>query len=200
MVSLESLAVGLGKRSKEILKIDDERQEVVVYGAIMLLNICISILAVIFLGLIFGVLCEAILFSLVVSILRKYSGGIHASSPGKCAFFGAIISVGAGLIINHLIYGIDITIVMSFSILFLVISFLIIYKYAPVDSINKPITDVKLRKQFKANSMIIIGLALIIEIGLLLVYLFYSDVFYIKTIECISIGIMFQSLTLTRKK
>jgi accessory gene regulator B len=200
MISLESLAVSIGKKSKKALNLDDDKEEIVVYGAILFLNICISVFCVIILGFLFGVLYEALLFALIVSFLRKYSGGVHASSPGRCAILGALFSVGAGIIIDKTLFSINCNLVISISILLLIISFFIVYKNAPVDSLNKRITDIELRKRFRVNSIKIVSVALLVVIALFICFLFSSDIFYIRTIECISIAIMFQSLSLLVKK
>lgn len=200
MVSLESLAISIGKKSKKVLNFDDDKEEVIVYGAILFLNISIAVLCVMVLGFLFGVLYEALLFSLIVAILRKYSGGAHASSPGRCAIIGAVFSVGAGVLINKILFSINSNLVISFSILLLIISFFIVYKNAPVDSINKRITNVELRKRFRKNSIKIVSVALIIVVALFICYLFSFDIFYIRTIECVSIAIMFQSLSLLIKE
>ena len=38
----------------------------------------------------------------VINILRKRSGGGHASSPRSCAILGTIVSVGMALISKHI--------------------------------------------------------------------------------------------------
>lgn len=197
MISLERLAANIGKRSKKVLNINEDQEQVVVYGAIMLLNTSISILSVMFFGFLVGAFYESLLFSIVVSILRKYSGGVHASSPGRCIVIGTITAVVLGFAIDNFLYSFSSISVIILSIISIIVAFIIIYKKAPVDSIKKPITDNNLRKKFKNYSIKIIIISLLIEIILFLLYKNYLDIIYIKVIECMSLGIIYQSLTLT---
>lgn len=197
MLNIEMLAAKIGRRSRNVLNTDEEKEQVVTYGAIMVIHTLISIFSVIIFGLLFGVVYEALIFSIVVSTLRKYSGGVHASSPGRCAIFGTVTSVVIGLAIDKFLYNINITIIVALCLLSLIISLIIIYKKAPVDSIKKPITDCELKKRFKRKSINVILFFLAIILILFTLYFNYSKEYYIKAIECIFLGIIWQASTLT---
>lgn len=86
MSLIEKIAANIGKETRCILDFNDDTEEVIIYGAINLIQTLVSFLLTIVTGFIFGVIYEALIFTITVSILKKYSGGAHASSPGRCLF------------------------------------------------------------------------------------------------------------------
>ena len=194
----EKMAVKIGNNAKLLLNVDEDKEQIIVYGAINLIQIIFAILWVIIAGLFFGVLYEALIFSITVSILRKYSGGAHASSSSRCIIIGTILAVVAGISIDKIFYKLNMTTVILISIAFIVFAFIIVAKNAPVDSIKKPITNIELKKQFKKKSIIVIFIFSVIIIILYVLSKKYSELFYIKVIESISFGILWQTITLTK--
>ncbi|MEY8000426.1 accessory gene regulator ArgB-like protein [Clostridium sp. Mt-5] len=194
---IERLAVSLGKKSRIILNADKDKEEIIVYGAINLLQTIFSILWVVIVGFILGVLYEAFIFSASASILRKYSGGVHASSPNRCIIFGTVVSAAVGLLVDRFFYSFSFSFTIIMSMFCMVIGFIIVFLKAPVDSIQKPITDINMKKMFKKNSIITI---LVFSIIIIILCLFYNTnykLYYLKIIDCISLGFLWQSLTLT---
>ncbi|WP_200848604.1 accessory gene regulator B family protein, partial [Clostridium neonatale] len=74
----EKLAFKLGNMVKTNLNTDSDETDIIIYGAINLFQTINSILWVIIVGFFTGALYETLLFSITASILRKYSGGVHA--------------------------------------------------------------------------------------------------------------------------
>ena len=194
----EKLAFKLGNMVKTNLNTDSDETDIIIYGAINLFQTINSILWVIIVGFFTGALYETLLFSITASILRKYSGGVHASSPMRCTIIGAVSSGIFGGFINRFFYKSNINIVIIFSVLLIIISLLIILKKAPVDSIQKPIDDDSMKKSFRKKSILLIFIITFITISLLLVYIVNRNVIYIKLIECLIIGTFWQSFTLTK--
>ena len=194
----EKMAVKIGSNAKLFLNVSKDEEQIIIYGAINLFQITFAILWVIIAGLFFGVLYEALLFSITTSILRKYSGGVHASSPSRCIIIGTSITVAAGIFIDKILYTLNSSTVMLMSITFITFAFIIVLKNAPVDSIKKPITNIEIRKQFKKKSIAVIFLFLFITTILFILSKKYSDLYYIKFIESISLGILWQTITLTK--
>lgn len=198
MSLIEKTAVNIGKKTRYILDFDKDTEEVVVYGAINIIQTSISFLLTIIIGFIFGVLYESFLFTLTVCILKKYSGGAHASSPGRCLFIGSTISVSFSLLISKILCKQNLWIIIFIAIVCIIISIYIIIKKAPVDSENKPITGDKMRQRLKRNSIVTILIFTIVMVIVLLIFKVSSDIIYIKIFECIGIAILWQSITLTK--
>lgn len=198
MYLTEKLAVSLGKKARILLNVDKNKEQIIVYGAINLLQIIFSILWVSIAGLILGVFYEALIFSTAASILRKYSGGVHASSPNLCIIFGTILASIGGLIVNKLLYKFSLTVTLTISILFITASFIIVILRAPVDSIKKPITNPNMKKKFKKNSIITLIIFSIVIAILSTLYEITLKLYYLKIIHSIILGVLWQSFTLTK--
>lgn len=197
MSLIEKTAAKIGKRTRYILDFDDDTEEVVIYGATNIIQITISFLLAIAIGFLFGVLYESVLFTFIVSMLKKYSGGAHASSPGRCLFIGSAISVGFSLLISKILCKQNIWSITFLAIVGIVISIYIIIKKAPVDSEKKPITGDKMRQRLKRNSIVTILIFSIVMVIALFIFKVSSNIAYIKIFECIGIGVLWQSITLT---
>jgi accessory gene regulator B len=194
----EKIAIRIGNNAKLFLKVDEDQEQVIVYGAINLFQVIFAFLWVIIAGVFFGVLYEAVLFTVTVGILRKYSGGAHASSPSRCIIIGTILAVLAGIIINNVLYIANNYIVLLISVVFMIFSFMIVAKNAPVDSIKKPINNIEMRKQFRKKSIIVLSIYSIIIMILFILNKKYLELHYIKLMEIISLGVLWQTITLTK--
>lgn len=198
MYLTEKLAAFLGKKATILLTIDKDREQIIVYGAINLIQTIFSILWIVIAGFILGVLYEALIFSTTASILRKYSGGVHASSPNRCIIIGTVLSSAAGLVIDKFSYNISLTNTTAISIFFMTASFIIVILKAPVDSIKKPITNPNMKKKFKKNSIVTL---IVFSIIIAILSIFYEKTlkpYYLKIIHSIILGILWQSFTLTK--
>jgi accessory gene regulator B len=100
--------------------------------------------------------------------------------------------------IDNIFYKLNMISVILISIASIVFAFIIVAKNAPVDSIKKPITNIELKKQFKKKSIIVIAIFSVIIIILYILSKKYSEIFYIKVIESISFGVLWQTTTLTK--
>jgi accessory gene regulator B len=198
MYLTEKLAASLGKRASSILNVSREKEQIIVYGAVNLLQTIFSILWIVIAGAVFGVLYEALVFSASGSILRKYSGGVHASSPSRCIIFGTVVSAAIGLFVGKFLYKFSLFSVMTLSVLCMVISFITVFIKAPVDSPQKPITKIAMKKMFRRNSIITLVVFSIIIVILCLFYNTSSKLYYLKIAECMDLGCLWQSMTLTK--
>lgn len=194
----ERLAVNIGRKAKLILGVDEDEEQIIIYGAISLLQTIFAILWVIIIGLFLGVLYEALIFSVAVGILRKYSGGAHASSPSRCIIIGTALAAAAGIAIDKLFYKLPMSTVAVINIFFIIISFIIVFKNAPVDSIKKPITNMEMKKRFKRISMFVIFVFFLIIIILFKFYIVNPQVYYVKVVESVCLAVLWQSITLTK--
>ena len=167
------------------------------YGAINLLQTINAILWVIIVGFFTGTLYETFLCSITSSTLRKYSGGVHASSPIRCAIIGATTSGLFGIFVNRIFYKSNINIVIAFCIFSIITSLIIVIRNAPVDCIQKPI-DYESKIIFKRKSIILIALITIVIIAIFFINIGHYCHIFIKSMASISIGILWQSFTLTK--
>ncbi|MBF8984044.1 accessory gene regulator B family protein [Lutibacter sp. B2] len=195
MYLIEKLSNRIAGEIASTLKLDKDHEEVLAYGAFNLIETLLSIILVLLFGLLFDVLLEASIISFTSAILRKYSGGAHATSPNRCAVIGVIVSVGPALIIGK-INTYENMIFIS-CILIFVLAYYIIYKYAPVDTLNKPIKKEERKRRFKKQSIILLSVYLITIIIVAIAYFKTKNITLLNSIASIQLGVLWQSITLT---
>ncbi|NLT39915.1 MAG: accessory gene regulator B family protein [Clostridiales bacterium] len=154
---MEILARRLARKVSVSLNYDEEKEAVIAYGLVAAIQILTTILLVFLLGLILGAMIEALIVCFSASILRKYSGGAHAGTAEICTVFSSIFCACAGLVSKKLLTGIYSSPVMAVVLIVIFcLSFIAVYKFAPVDSPNKPIRTEKKKKAMRKGSCVIL--------------------------------------------
>ena len=159
-MSLELLCKNISYNLKKELNLDDDKRSIIEYGLYAVIHMLISILSVAIFGKIFGVMYEALIISFVEAILRKYSGGVHASTPFNCILIGIIVAVLPAYLIKSI--NLNINYIVFIGAILYITSLIIIYKLAPVDSPNKPIKKEQKIKKLKKSSLIVLSIYMII--------------------------------------
>ncbi|WP_432661785.1 accessory gene regulator B family protein [Wukongibacter baidiensis] len=196
MSRIESLSNNIALKIAKILELDEDRQEIIAYGAFSLIQTIWSIGLVMAFGLLFKVFWEAVIISFAGALLRKYSGGAHATSPSRCAVIGVIISVGPALILDKIsIYTSPIYIII-YALLTLAFTYYIIYRYSPVDTPNKPITKDETKKRLRKSAFKMIHFYFIVITILFICYSKEKSYIYLKFIVSICTGMLWQDMTL----
>ncbi|MBY0754311.1 accessory gene regulator B family protein [Clostridium sardiniense] len=196
MFNVESISNKLADKIVKEVNGDEEKRAVIAYGIFGMLQIGISILLVIIFGIIFNILFKALIMSFTISILRKYSGGVHASTPNTCTVIGTLICIIIPLLISRTL--VDFNGVALFGVIVFCISYYLIYKLAPVDSDNKPIKKLERRQRLKRKSIIILTIYLIIVIILLFLYKDLESRKLLLYCMCIYAGVVWQVFSLTK--
>lgn len=198
MFLIEKVSSKIGHNIADYLDIDRSREEIIVYGAVIMLQTLLSILLALILGLIFNVFAEVLLVSFSGSILRKCSGGVHSASPNRCAVIGAVISTILSVAVVFAVKNISFSYFVLLIIIGLIYSYFYIYKYAPSDSEKKPIKNILKRKRLKRYSIILVTVMYTLAGYLIMFYLKNSNIIYLRYAGCITIGIVWQSFSLTK--
>lgn len=180
------------------LKLDEDKKKVIAYGTFVLMQTIISILLLILFGIIFKCTMEALIISFTVSILRKYSGGVHASSSGRCALLGTMICIGGALLIIHLLYPvIDIRLLIITELIAFIYSYFTTVKLVPVDNPKKPIKSIKKKEKMKKISLTIVTIYLIIISLCIFLWVYTGKNIFVIYSLCIELGLLWQVFTLT---
>lgn len=194
-MNLELLCKNIAHNLKKELNLDEDKRSIIEYGLYAILHMSISILTVAIFGKILGVMYEALIISFVQAILRKYSGGVHASTPFNCIVIGIIVSVLPGYLIKNI--NLNVNYIIIIGVILYITSLIIIYKLAPVDSPNKPIKKEEKIRRLKKSSLTILSIYMIIVcFNLIMYYSKNNEVFLIYS-ACIYLGILWQVFTLT---
>lgn len=195
-MNLELLSKNLSNKLQKELQIDDEKKSIIEYGIYAFIQMFISVFLVAIFGYIFDVFLESLIISFVGAILRKYSGGAHASTSLNCSIIGVIFTVIPSYIIKKYYYNINYIIFIG--IVWCIVSYIITYKLAPVDSPNKPVKKIDKIRRLKRGSIVIITIYMIIVIfNIALYYITKNNSFLVYSL-CVYIGASWQIFTLTK--
>ena len=175
---------------------DEEKRSIIAYGIFAMFQIAISIIFVIVFGLLFNVLIEALIVSFSISILRKYSGGVHATSPMRCAIIGTVICILIPKVI--LLFNLGSITIIGFGIFVFALSYYLVFKLAPVDSENKPIKKAERRDMLKRKSIIILTVYLIIACLFIINFYLFNSYKALVYCTCLYGGILWQVISLTK--
>jgi accessory gene regulator B len=135
--------------------ISEEKEEVINYGLKIAIYEIGVVLIIITLSILLGLFKSMFLFFVVFSSLRFTAGGSHARSRVEC-FLTYTIAMAGNVYLSKYMWA------ESFipAIGVFLINFLVILKYAPGDSTEKPILSKKMKKRLKTSSLILTGLFL----------------------------------------
>lgn len=196
---MENLSKNIAKKISLELNLDNDKRDIIAYGTIGLIQTLISLILVVIVGAIFGVALEAFIVALFSSALRKCSGGIHASTAEICTTISIFICVGFALGMKYIetTFGNLNFIILVGCILFLW-SYYIIYKYAPVDSPNKPIKTLAKKQRMRRGSILTLTIYLVLVLVNILLYIIFKKNFILVYILCIYAGFAWQCFTLTK--
>ncbi|WP_338912189.1 accessory gene regulator AgrB [Clostridium perfringens] len=195
---IENISKLIAEKVSSELNYDNERKEIIQYGTYALIQTLISIISVLILGLVFNIALEALIFLFTASILRKYSGGAHSESSNVCTLLGIIISICIGFLIKSSFFTkMNFELVVFIGIFIFVFAYFIVFKFAPVDTPNKPIKTEKKKRRMKKGSLKILTIYLLIE--LLSIILYYNSGWSLAKLVMLSIifGVAWQCMTLT---
>lgn len=137
-------------------KIKIEEASVYQYGYEILISSCITFAIAIGAGLVMQCLFAAILYFVMFALLRSICGGYHAKTYLKCN----TIYVFTTFIVLFVFKYVPVDKVTACHYCFLALSIIITYVYAPVENVNKPLTEAQ-KKYFR-----IFGTALVVLLAL----------------------------------
>ncbi|PRR80867.1 accessory gene regulator ArgB-like protein [Clostridium vincentii] len=195
---MEKLTNNIAGEIAAELNLDNDNKEVIAYGLFAIINIFLSIILIIIFGMIFHVIIEALIVCFTGSLLRKYSGGIHATSPGRCTTIGTIICIGQAILFLFLI-GPVITpsLLLFFGIGIFTLAYYFIYKLVPVDSPAKPIRTKEKKIRMKKGAIFVLSGYMVIIIINIFIYISLGDERFMVYSLCIYGGVAWQIFTLT---
>lgn len=136
---------------------NEEEKEIIEYGLYQGFLMLINILTTFFLGFIFNVFWQSIIFLISYMLLRTYAGGYHANTKNRCYILSVVIMIICFFLINNF----ELTI--KFGVLLSAISGILIFILAPVANDVKPLeaVEVKIYKN-KARKIFVIEFAIAI--------------------------------------
>lgn len=174
-----------------------EEIEIMNYGLFMWLHTVVAFLLTILVGIIIGKVIEVVIITIVASSLKKFSGGVHATSPNRCIIIGimtTLIFTYISVLLNK--YG-NYNFIYIFSIISIISCYYIFYKEAPVGTKNKPLKKDSTRKKLRKRLFKRLNIYILI---IILLFIFRVTGFFNYGIAmyCIVLGIILQAIAITK--
>lgn len=193
---MERLAEKISFKIAEEISCSEEKREVIEYGIFAILQTFLIGLVVLAPAYFLGIFPQTASFFISVSLLRKFSGGVHSSSVFSCT----VISIVSCLIFGHFSYLLSIILSdMIYPVIFglsvYLFSLPVIFLKVPVESPNKPISNPLFKKALKIKSIILLSLYIIF--GVLIVVLTDNNLTASGIFYGIILAVIWQTFSLT---
>ncbi|SNT22832.1 accessory gene regulator B [Anaerovirgula multivorans] len=174
---------------KENNIIHDKDFDWYVFGTEVFFITVIKYLVLFILAFILGLFKEAIVFILAFSSLRIQAGGVHSESFWKCLMITNILTFAS----IFLVKSIPMKYIIILLPILLIFSTILVFKYAPVDTPNKPLDQHEIKKYKKrSTATVMIGSILIIVL-----VTFFKTSFILNYAAIAAIGFFSEAVTLT---
>lgn len=155
----ENLLKKIRKKSPEI---DDERAEVIFYGLELIVGEIPKMIILFLVAIILKIGWLAIFAYATMLPYKTVAGGFHLKTNIGCLIGTFIVYFGNVLLSKFIVFSTDIKYLLS--IIILIFSIIMIYFYAPADTINLPILRKKERKTKKILSYIFATATLVVAL------------------------------------
>ena len=182
MISEISKKISLFLCHKNI--IENEDIEIYKYGFETICSTIIGFVITLAIGMIFRMFFLSIAYYVIFVTIRQFTGGYHANSYFKCNLTFAVVTTLVFGFTKMAVYSQTYTIPNH--ILFLVLSFIVILHFAPVENENKPLDQM----QKKRNRYIAIVLTLVISVLSCAVYIFSVKTSALMAFTQLSIAVL----------
>lgn len=197
MGGIEKIALNLSTRLGNKLDKGEEEKAILNYGLFIIMHTFIGIIIILLVGLITGMLIEILLITITSALFKRYTGGVHASTPEICLIIGVILSLILSILCRFIVINIDINKIVFAGMIIIAFSYYMIYYNCPVSSKNKPLKNEKTRKKLKKKAFILLNIYTILLIMLYIIYYILKISIVKSIITSFILGIFFQMSSLT---
>lgn len=197
MSKIESFTLNISKDLGKKLNKNNEEIAVLNYGLFTVIHTAIALLCTAIIGIITNTLPQILTITIASSLLKRYSGGVHATSPERCTLIGIVLTC---LLAKVAIYiaSMDIKFIIIIGLALITICYYILYKKCPVPSKNKPMKNEGTRKKLRKKAFGLVNTYILIVAILIGLYL-VSDIMTLKSIVVsIILGMGLQVFVLTK--
>ncbi|KFD40442.1 hypothetical protein DK28_0206270 [Peptococcaceae bacterium SCADC1_2_3] len=177
---------------KEKLNLTPDEEEVALYGLQILIYTFTGFLAICLIGWLLGCFWTTLAVCLTAAGLRLFTGGAHSNSPLTCTLLGMVMVPLLGKIASLTApfftpLNVSLIIIPGF-----IISLIIIWRLAPVDSPAKPINSLEQRKKLRFYS---VAMVLLLALGQAFLLIKGQA---LTVVLALSLGLWWQTFTLTK--
>jgi len=166
------------------LDLSEERRKVIAYGMEAFMSTLLGLLGIILFGYLFGFLGQALVISLTAAVVKLYIGGPHYSTMLRCNIYTITVFMTLTYISINFLYP-------SLALITggLIISIMLIARYAPAEVQQKPLSDS--HKKALRKSAFKLSILLALSVGL--IYFFFNEYFALYLV----IGFLWATLMMT---
>lgn len=165
---MERAAEAFGAYLAAQLRLDQDRQEIVAYGALTFMQNGASLLLMIALGWLVGALPETLVALLAAASMRHASGGTHLSTPMRCVVVtGSLFALCgyAGGVLGGFLAGPPAVVRAVVELLPLAGGMGAVYRYAPVEAENRRLSRAHRAKLRRLSLRLALVLAAAVILG-----------------------------------
>ena len=141
---------------KKNLNKTEEELEILEYGIQVVLITVYKLIILFVTAYVLKIFTYTLIAFVVFGLLRSFAAGVHASSSIKCIFVNYIVFLG------NVFLSLNFKLNQTALIVLFLISLILIIKYSPADTAERPLVSKKLRKSLKLKSIIIVLLCFIL--------------------------------------
>jgi accessory gene regulator B len=197
VIQIEKLARNLSAKIAMHLDYDEDQKAVVEYGFIAILQIATIFIVITILGVMFNFWYESLIIFLGVGIIRKSTGGAHASTMNSCIIISVFSIMALSMISRYLLcLPINVYINLGISFIIFIICFIVFYLRVPIDSPNKPIVKPEKIMRLRKQSFFVLTVCFIISIVFVILTRYDSRLYSIAV--SIRLAMLWQLFTLTK--
>ncbi|WP_373598425.1 accessory gene regulator ArgB-like protein [Paraclostridium bifermentans] len=199
MSIIENISYNISNKIGNKANKTQDEIEIINYGLFMTLHTLTGIIITIIIGILIGKLAEMLTITLVASSTKRYSGGVHATSPSRCIIIGIITTIMVVYVSILLGNYTDINFLIIFTLIVISTCNYIFYNKAPVGSKNKPLKKESTRKKLRKKLFVVLSFyQIVLALAILLLFFDKLDSNFIKYIYCIELGILLQCTAITK--
>lgn len=115
--------------------IEPSEEAVYRFGINQLFLFVVNLATSLVIGFLCGMLWQSLLFSAAYIPLRRYAGGFHAKTPGRCYFLSCLLIVCVLMLLKYVAFSVTAVLVL------IVAASAVVFIKSPVASANKPLLD-----------------------------------------------------------
>ena len=174
---------------------DAEKESVIAYGLIAIVQVLLTVLLALAAGLIIHAPAESMIVCFSVSILRRFSGGAHADSLGKCTVITVVACTLFAFLSRLMAPFLTPLLLTLVTLVVYTLVYTSIYRYAPVASPHKPIRTEQKRLRMRKGCYRTMAAYVAVQALLIIASLWYPEA---KSLAVsLILGVAWQAFTLT---
>lgn len=184
-MGIEQISLNIANKIGDRLGKTEEEIAVINYGMFAILHTSLVMLATLIVGVVTNTVKEIIIISLCSAILKRYSGGVHSSSPIRCLLVGVSMCTALALTSKLFVEKLSNMNLLVILIAGILVCYFVLYKRCPIGSKQKPLKNEAKRKLLRKKSFKVMNLY---AFSMMIMYIYSSslDNTFAKSI-CISI-------------